>query len=34
MRILDIHTVKKQLTMSMAIEAIEELLNVQGEHPT
>lgn len=34
MRILDIHTVKEQLTMSMAIDAIEDLLKVQGAHPT
>ncbi|MGO3876288.1 ornithine cyclodeaminase family protein [Psychrobacter celer] len=34
MQILDIHTVKKQLTMPMAISAIEELLKRQGEHPS
>lgn len=34
MQILDINTVKKQLTMSMAINAIEDLLKVQGDHPT
>ena len=34
MQILDINTVKKQLTMSMAINAIEDLLKMQGEHPT
>lgn len=34
MQILDIHTVKKQLTMLMAISAIEGLLEVQGDHPT
>lgn len=34
MQILDINTVKKQLTMPMAISAIEDLLKTQGEHPT
>lgn len=34
MQILDINTVKKQLTMSMAIDAIEDLLKMQGDHPT
>lgn len=34
MRILDMQMVKEQLTMSMAIEAIETLLKMQGEHPT
>ncbi|WP_296245420.1 ornithine cyclodeaminase family protein [Psychrobacter sp. UBA6766] len=34
MRILDMQTVKEQLTMSMAIDAIEALLKVQGAHPT
>ncbi|MGE6343303.1 ornithine cyclodeaminase family protein [Psychrobacter sp. NPDC078929] len=34
MQILDINTVKKKLTMSMAINAIEDLLKVQGDHPT
>lgn len=34
MQILDINTVKKQLTMPMVISAIEDLLKTQGEHPT
>lgn len=34
MQILDLNTVKKQLTMPMAINAIEDLLKVQGKHPT
>lgn len=34
MQILDINAVKKQLTMSMAINAIEDLLKMQNDHPT
>ena len=33
MYFLDIDTIKEQLTMSMAINAIEALLKVQGDHP-
>lgn len=33
MQVLDINTVKKQLTMSMAIKAIEDLLKIQSDHP-
>lgn len=34
MQILDIHTVKEQLTMLMAIEAIEKLLKIQHKNPS
>ena len=34
MQVLDTNTVKKQLTMSMAIKAIEDLLKIQSDHPT
>ena len=33
MQILDSKTVKNQLTMVMAIDAIERLLTLQAEHP-
>ncbi|MGP5209486.1 ornithine cyclodeaminase family protein [Psychrobacter alimentarius] len=34
MHVLDIQAVKKQLTMSMAINAIEDLLKMENKHPT
>jgi len=34
MQVLNLDTVKQQLTMPMAIEAIEDLLKVQHENPS